>query len=65
MKSLIVAAHAADRAAYRTLLGHVRPPQKRPRLTETPADVDGRAQETLIAIHAKRATLDRAQAVTP
>jgi RNA polymerase sigma-70 factor (ECF subfamily) len=68
LKVLMLAALAADRAAYRTLLGHLRRRLEvffGRRLTDTPADVDDLVQETLIAIHAKRETFDRSQAFTP
>ncbi|MBV9756346.1 MAG: sigma-70 family RNA polymerase sigma factor [Alphaproteobacteria bacterium] len=68
LKSLMVAALAADRAAYRLLLGHARERLQmffRRRLLERPADVDDLVQETLIAIHTRRETFDTAQPFTP
>jgi RNA polymerase sigma-70 factor (ECF subfamily) len=68
LKSLMLAALAADRAAYRLLLGHLRDRLQiffRRRLVATSADVDDLVQETLIAIHTRRETFDRAQAFTP
>lgn len=67
LKSLMVAALGADRAAYRTLLEHLRGRLQvffRRRL-ETPADMDDLVQETLIAIHTRRETFDPAQPFTP
>jgi RNA polymerase sigma-70 factor, ECF subfamily len=68
LKSLMLAALAADRVAYRALLDHLRRRLEiffGRRLAGMTADVDDLVQETLIAIHAKRETFDRTQAFTP
>lgn len=68
LKLLMLAALAGDRAAYRMLLGGLRSRLEiffRRRISEMPGDVDDLVQETLIAIHTKRATFDPAQPFTP
>ena len=68
LKLLMLAALAGDRAAYRMLLGGLRSRLEiffRRRLSEMPGDVDDLVQETLIAVHSKRATFDTAQPFTP
>jgi RNA polymerase sigma-70 factor (ECF subfamily) len=68
LKALMVAARAGDSAAYRTLLSevghHLRAYYAR-RLGRNAAEVEDLVQETLIAMHAKSATYDAAQPLTP
>lgn len=68
LKLLMLGALAGDGAAYRMLLGGLRSRLEiffRRRLSEMPGDVDDLVQETLIAVHSKRATFDTAQPFTP
>jgi RNA polymerase sigma-70 factor (ECF subfamily) len=68
LKALMVAALAGDAGAYRTLLGevgaHLRAYYGR-RLGASRADVEDLVQETLIAMHTRRATYDPSQPLTP
>lgn len=66
LHALMVAALEGDAVAYRRLLEALSMRLKayfRSRLRSDPAYVDDLVQEALIAIHAKRATFDRAQPV--
>jgi len=67
LKSLMLRGLDGDASAWRVLLtdlgGHLRPFFKR-RLFDGGADAEDLVQETLIAIHAKRATWDRTQPFT-
>ncbi len=68
LKALMIASLAGDAAAYRALLGDLRlrlTGYFSRRLRRDPDDVDDLVQETLIAIHTRRDTYDRAQALTP
>ncbi|MCH8521430.1 sigma-70 family RNA polymerase sigma factor [Glycocaulis sp.] len=61
LRALMVLAQAGDRAAYRSVLDIARAQLAiyfRYRLKEDPASADDLVQETLIAIHTKRATYD-------
>lgn len=61
LRALMVLAQAGDRAAYRSVLDTARVQLAayfRYRLKEDPASADDLVQETLIAIHTKRATYD-------
>jgi RNA polymerase sigma-70 factor (ECF subfamily) len=64
----MIAALDGDGGAYRALLGDLRLRLAAYfgwRLRRDPDDVEDLVQETLIAIHTRRATYDRAQALTP
>ena len=67
LKALMLSALEGDAVAYRRMLGELR---RRldgyfaRRLRADPAHVEDLVQETLIAIHAKRATFDRDQPLT-
>src|SRR5437016_2634832 len=64
----MLAALAGDRVAYRSLLEHLRRRLEiffGRKLRGMPAEVEDLVQETLLAIHAKRETFDRTQALTP
>lgn len=67
LKALMVAALDGDSSAYRRLLEALRPRLQTfygRRLGRNPADQEDLVQETLIAIHTKRATFDRDQPLT-
>lgn len=68
LKALMIAALDGDRAAYGELLailgGHLRAYFRR-RLGGGAADVEDLVQETLLAIHLKRAVYDRTAPLTP
>jgi RNA polymerase sigma factor (sigma-70 family) len=68
LRSLMIAGLAGDAAAYRVLLGELRTRLDayfRRRLGERQsADADDLVQETLMAVHAKRATYDPARPFT-
>jgi RNA polymerase sigma-70 factor (ECF subfamily) len=68
LKALMVATQAGDRSAQTRLLmllaGHLRAYFVR-RLTGDPGQAEDLVQETLLAIHMKRATYDPKQAFTP
>ena len=67
LKALMLASLDGDATAYRRLLEGLRSRLDRyfgQRLRSDPANVEDLVQETLVAIHAKRATFDRAQPVT-
>ncbi len=59
LKALMIAALDGDAAAYRALLKELTP-HLRAYFARRTADAEDLVQETLIAIHAKRATYDRA-----
>jgi RNA polymerase sigma-70 factor (ECF subfamily) len=61
LRALMLAALEGDARAYRALLGDLR----RRRLGGPDAEIDDLVQETLIAIHTRRETYDRAQALAP
>jgi RNA polymerase sigma-70 factor, ECF subfamily len=66
LKALMLRALDGDARAYRRLLEALRAALEayfRRRLQAEPASVEDLVQETLIAIHAKRATFDREQGV--
>lgn len=68
LKVLMLAALDGDGGAYRALLGDLRLRLSAyfgRRLRRDTADVEDLVQDTLIAIHTRRATYDRAQALTP
>ena len=67
LKALMTLALDGDGAAYHRLLVGLRARLEayfRRRLRDDPAQMEDLVQDTLIAIHAKRATFDRAQPVT-
>jgi RNA polymerase sigma-70 factor (ECF subfamily) len=68
LKALMIAALDGDRAAYRALLetlsGHLRAYFAR-RLGAGAGEVEDLVQETLLALHLKRAVYDRRQPFTP
>jgi RNA polymerase sigma-70 factor (ECF subfamily) len=68
LRALMIAALAGDAAAYRTLLnslyGRLGGYFRRRLGAERQADVDDLVQETLMAVHAKRATYDPARPFT-
>src|SRR5512140_2049454 len=66
LKALMIAALAGDAAAYRTLLGLLAPHLRAyfGRRLNRAADAEDLVQETLIAIHTKRASYDPAQPFT-
>ncbi len=68
LKVLMLAALAGDAASYRVLLAdtgaHLRSYYAR-RLGREAADIEDLVQETLIAMHTRRATYDTAQLLTP
>jgi RNA polymerase sigma-70 factor (ECF subfamily) len=67
LRAMMLAALSGDAPAYRALLaalsGHLRNYYLR-RLGTLPADAEDLVQETLIAIHRRRATYDQAQPLT-
>jgi RNA polymerase sigma-70 factor (ECF subfamily) len=68
LKALMVAALDGDAASYRALLAVLSEQLRRyflRRLGESGAEAEDLVQETLMAIHAKRATYDRGQPFTP
>jgi len=68
MKGLMLDALAGDRAAYRTLLEHLRHRLGiffGRKLRAMPAEAEDLVQETLIAIHRKRETFDCDQPLMP
>jgi RNA polymerase sigma-70 factor (ECF subfamily) len=68
LKALMLSALDGDSRAYRALLGDLRlrlAAYFRRRLGGADAEVDDLVQEALIAIHARRETFDRSQALTP
>jgi RNA polymerase sigma-70 factor (ECF subfamily) len=68
LKVLMLAALDGDSVAYRALLGDLRlrlAAYFGRRLRRDPDDVEDLVQDTLIAIHTRRATYDRSQALTP
>ena len=68
LKVLMIAALDGDGRAYRALLGDLRlrlAAYFGRRLRRDPDDVEDLVQETLIAIHTRRGTYDRAQGLTP
>ena len=68
LQDLMLAALDGDAVAYRRLLTDLRPRLEgyyRRRLGGAGAEVEDLVQETLIAIHTKRATFDRRQQVGP
>jgi RNA polymerase sigma-70 factor (ECF subfamily) len=68
LTALMLAALDGDARAYRALLGDLRVRLLgyfRRRLGGAEAEADDLVQETLIAIHSRRETFDRAQALTP
>jgi len=68
LRALMVASLAGDAGAYRALLGDLRPRLGSyfgRRLRREPDDVEDLVQDTLIAIHTRRETYDRNQALTP
>ena len=68
LKTLMLAALAGDKAAYRGLLGALAEQLRRyyrRRLPPSDANVEDLVQETLIAIHTKRDTYDTALPFTP
>jgi RNA polymerase sigma-70 factor (ECF subfamily) len=68
LKLLMLAANAGDKAAYRGLLGALGEQLRRyyrRRLPAGDANVEDLVQETLIAVHSKRATYDTALPFTP
>ena len=67
LKALMLASLDGDAAAYRRLLEALRTRLSgyfAQRLRSDPAHVEDLVQDTLVALHAKRATFDRAQPVT-
>lgn len=67
LKALMLAGLAGDAAAYRTLLEAMQRQLGayfRRRLSRDPAEIDDLVQESLIAIHTRRGTYDRAQPFT-
>jgi RNA polymerase sigma-70 factor (ECF subfamily) len=68
LKVLMIAALDGDGGAYRALLGDLRlrlAAYFGRRLRRDPDDVEDLVQDTLIAIHTRRATYDRGQPLTP
>jgi RNA polymerase sigma-70 factor (ECF subfamily) len=68
LKALMLAALEGDQRAYRALLGDLRLRLAgffTRRLSAQPAEAEDLVQETLIAIHTRRATYDQTQALTP
>jgi RNA polymerase sigma-70 factor (ECF subfamily) len=68
LKALMIASLEGQSAAYRALLGDLRLRLSgflSRRLRRSPDEVEDLVQETLIAIHTRRATWDRSQALTP
>ena len=68
LKILMLAALDGDARAYRAMLGDLRlrlGGYFQRRLRRDPDDVEDLVQETLIAIHKRRETFDKAQALTP
>lgn len=68
LKALMLASLDGEAGAYRALLGDLRLRLSGyfgRRLRRDPDDVEDLVQDTLIAIHTRRATYDRAQALTP
>jgi RNA polymerase sigma-70 factor (ECF subfamily) len=68
LKALMLRSLDGDAAAYRRLLAELRDRLGRYFARRAPPDgglADDLVQETLMAIHAKRATFDRTQPVTP
>lgn len=67
LKLLMLRALDGDAAAWRALLGALRLPLSQffRRRMANAADIEDLVQETLIAVHAKRATFDRAQPFSP
>jgi RNA polymerase sigma-70 factor (ECF subfamily) len=68
LKALMLRARDGDAAAYRLLLTGLRDRLRvyfARRLAADPAQAEDLVQETLMAIHAKRATYDPGQPVTP
>jgi RNA polymerase sigma-70 factor (ECF subfamily) len=68
LKVLMIAALDGDGGAYRALLGDLRlrlAAYFGRRLRRDPDDVEDLVQDTLIAIHTRRGTYDRGQALTP
>jgi len=68
LKVLMIAALDGDGGAYRALLGDLRLRLSAyfgRRLRRDPDDVEDLVQDTLIAIHTRRATYDRDQGLTP
>jgi RNA polymerase sigma-70 factor (ECF subfamily) len=68
LKALMIASLDGDVAAYRALLGDLRlrlSGNLSRRVGRHPDDVEDLVQETLIAIHNRRTTWDRSQALTP
>ena len=68
LRSLMIASLDGDARAYRALLGDLRLRLSAyfgRRLGKDGADLDDLVQETLIAIHTRRETYDRGQALTP
>jgi RNA polymerase sigma-70 factor (ECF subfamily) len=68
LKALMIASLDGQSAAYRALLRDLRlrlSGYLSRRLRRTPDEVEDLVQETLIAIHTRRATWDRNQALTP
>lgn len=67
LKRLMLLGLDGDAVAWRRLLSDVRRPLSdyfRRRMGDAPADIEDLVQDTLIAIHTKRATFDRGQAFT-
>jgi RNA polymerase sigma-70 factor (ECF subfamily) len=68
LKVLMIAGLDGEEVAYRALLGDLRLRLEgyfSRRLRRDPDEVDDLVQESLIAIHTRRETYDRAQALTP
>lgn len=68
LKVLMIASLAGDASAYRALLGDLRlrlAAYFNRRLRRDADDVEDLVQDSLIAIHTRRETWDRAQALTP
>jgi RNA polymerase sigma-70 factor (ECF subfamily) len=68
LKALMIASLAGEAGAYRALLGDLRlrlGGYFSRRLRRDPHDVEDLVQDTLIAIHTRRETWDRAQGLTP
>jgi RNA polymerase sigma-70 factor (ECF subfamily) len=68
LKALMVAAMDGDDAAYRVALGHLAEHLRaffRRRLGARPQDCEDLVQETLLAMHTRRHTFDRAEPFTP
>jgi RNA polymerase sigma-70 factor (ECF subfamily) len=68
LKALMIASLAGEAGAYRALLGDLQLRLRgyfSRRLRRSPEDVEDLVQESLIAIHTRRDTYDRSQALAP